>query len=160
MSSTLNIEEEKPENLKKTEEYKAIYEAQLTLRVFNHEKKDFDIKLPKTSCDRIIELYGKETILPLSFIQFSNPCEITETIRYTSRNINVRTSAQIVNILDILDNYIVYPISYEGLEEIEKMRKAPRIKSQYLKNISLKMGIGFSEMINYVTLQMTEINIK
>ena len=160
MSSIDSEEEERQEELRRTEGYKKIYQKKLFLKVFNRKIFEFDFKFPKTSYDRIIQLYGNEMILPLSFVHFSNPFEITETIRYSSRNINVRTSIQINSILDLLDNYFVYPASYEGMDEFEKLQKAPKLKTKYLKNISTKMGLPFSEMINYVALQMTEIDVK
>ena len=153
-------EEEKEEEIKRTEMYKEIYETKMFLKVFNRKILDFDLKFPRNSFDRIIELYGEEKILPLSFVLFSNPYEITETIRYSTRNINVRTSVQINGILDLLSNYLVYPNSYETLNEIEKIRKAPKLKPKYLYSISCKMGLPYSEMVYYISFQMTEINIK
>ena len=152
-------EEEERKKEKKSEIYKDIYESKLFLKVFNRNKFGFDFQFPKASFDRIIQLYGKERVLPLSFVLFSNPFEVTETIRYSSRNVNVRTSMQINSILDVLESYYVYPASYEGLDELEKIKKAPRLKPKYLKNIATKMGLTFSEMINYISLQMTEINV-
>ena len=148
------------EKTKKSTLYKEIYDSKLFLKAYNRNKYGFDLRFPKSSFDKIIELYGKEKLRPLSFVMFSNPFEISETIRYSSRNINVRTSVQINSILDVLDNYYVYPISYDNLDELEKIKKAPKLKPKYLKNIARKMGLTFSEMINYISLQMTEINVK
>ena len=152
--------EERQEEIKKSEMYKDIYDSKIFLKVFNRKKYEFDFNFPKSSFDRIIELYGKERVLPLSFILFSNPFETTETIRYSSRNINVRTSVQINSILDVLNNYYIYPASYENLDDLEKIQKAPKLKPKYLKNIATKMGLSLSEMINYISLQMTEINVR
>ena len=93
------------EEEEKTEIYKAIYETKIFLKVYNRNIENFDMQFPKASYDRIIKLYGNETTLPLSFILFTNPFHMSETIKYSSRNINVRTSVQIDNILDFLDNY-------------------------------------------------------
>ena len=143
----------------RAEQYEEIYENKLILKAFNRNIVDFDIQFPKATFDRIIQLYGTETVKPLSFVLFTNPFE-AETIRYSSRNINVRTSVQIDSILDFLDNYYVYPASFEGLEELEKIKRAPKLKTKYMKNIASKMGLNFSELINYVSLQITEINIR
>ena len=148
------------EELEKSEIYKAIYDTKIVLKVYNRNIENFDMQFPKASFDRIIQLYGKEINLPLSFVLFTNPFHMSETIKYSSRNINVRTSVQIDNILDFLDNYYVYPISYENMDELEKTKIAPRLKTRYLKNIAAKMGLDFSEMINYISLQMTEIDVK
>ena len=153
-------EEERQEQMKKSDMYKDIYDSKIFLKVFNRKKYEFDFNFPKSSFDRIIELYGKERILPLSFVHFSNPFETTETIRYSSRNINIRTSVQINSILDVLKDYYVYPASFENLDDLEKIQRAPRLKPKYLKSIANKMGLSFSEMINYISLQMTEINVR
>ena len=160
MSVYSEKEEERLEELKREEMYVEIYSSKIFLKVYNRKKYDFDFSFPKSSFDKIIELYGKEPILPLSFVVFSNPYEKAETIRYSSRNINVRTSMQINSILDRLSNYYVFPASYEQLDDIEKMKRAPKLKIKYLKDISNKMGLPFSEMINYISLQMTEINVR
>ena len=153
-------EEERQEQMKKSDMYKDIYDSKIFLKVFNRKKYEFDFNFPKSSFDRIIQLYGKEKILPLSFILFSNPFQTTETIRYSSRNINVRTSVQINSILDVLKDYYVYPASFEKLDDLEKIQRAPRLKPKYLKSIANKMGLSFSEMINYISLQMTEIDVR
>ena len=148
------------EEQEKSEIYKAIYESKIFLKVYNRNIENFDLQFPKASFDRIIKLYGTEINQPLSFVLFTNPFHMSETIKYSSRNINVRTSVQIDNILDFLDNYYIYPISYENMDELEKTKIAPRLKTRHLKNIAAKMGLDFSEMINYISLQMTEINVK
>ena len=153
-------EEEKQEDKKKSEMYKEIFESKIFLKAYNRNKFEFDLRFPKASFDKIIQLYGKERILPMSFVLFSNPFEVTESIRYSSRNINVRTSVQINSILDVLNNYYIYPASYENLDELEKISRAPKLKPAYLKNIAKKMGIAFSEMINYISLEMTEIDVR
>ena len=155
MSLTTSNEEEE-----KSKIYKAIYDTKLFLKVYNRNIKNFDIQFPKASFDRIIKLYGTETTLPLSFVLFTNPFHMSEIIKNSSRNINVRTSDQIDNILDFLDNYYIYPISYENMDELEKIKIAPRLKTKHLKNIASKMGLEFSEMINYISLQVTEIDVK
>ena len=155
-----NSEEEEFEDEELNSEYKEIYDSKMFLKVQNKKKRDFNIQFPKSSFDRIIELYGNEKVVPISFILFANPFAATETIRCSSRNLNIRTSVQIDGILDFLQNYYIFPASYEGLGELEKIRRAPLLKAKYLKNISQKMAIGFSEMINYISLQMMEINIR
>ena len=153
-------EEEIKEEMAKSKKYKEIYGSKMFLKVYNRKKNEFEFKFPKSSCDKIIQMYGKERILPMSFILFSNPNEVTETIRYSSHNVNIRNSLQINTILDVLSNYLIYPASFENLDELEKIKRAPKIKPAYLKNIASKMGKSFSEMINYISLQMTEINVK
>ena len=131
MSVDSEEEEERQEQMKKSDMYKDIYDSKIFLKVFNRKKYEFDFNFPKSSFDRIIELYGKERILPLSFVHFSNPFETTETIRYSSRNINIRTSVQINSILDVLKDYYVYPASFENLDDLEKIQRAPRLKPKY-----------------------------
>ena len=159
MSSVDSEEEERQEEMRKHELYQEFYKTKIFLKVYNRKNFEFDLKFPKSSYDKIMELYGHEAIVPLSFVLFSNPYEVTETIRYSSRSINVRTSVQINSILDLLSNYYVYPISYEGLDELEKIKRAPKLKSKYLNNIANKMSLSYSEMINYISLQLTEIDV-
>lgn len=143
-------EEEKEEEMKKAEMYKEIYQAKKFLKVFNRKKLYFNLKFPRNSFDRIIELYGEEDFHPLSFVFFSNP----------PLNVNIRTSMQINDILSKLNNYLIYPNSYENLNEIEKMRKAPKLKMKSLYSIGDKMGLPYKELIYYISFQMIEINIK
>ena len=151
--------DEKEGDKKKAELYKEIYQAKILLKVHNKSNSKFDLNFPKSSFDRIIELYGHELVTPLSFILFSNPYQV-ETVRYSSHNINIRNTMQINNILDHLNSYYLYPASYEGLDEMEKMQKAPRLKAKYLNNIANKMKLSLSDMINYISFQMTEINVR
>ena len=151
---------ESPEEVNKLELYHEIYDSKMFLKVYNRKIPHFNIQFPKSSYDRIIELYGKESTLPLSFVLFGNPMQMSETVRYSSKNVNIRTSLQITGIFDFLDNFYIYPASYESLSELEKARIAPRLNTRHLKNICDKMGLKFSEIINYITLQMTEIDIR
>jgi hypothetical protein len=149
-----------PEDMKKLELYHDIYDSKMFLKVYDRKNPNFNIQFPKSSYDRIIELYGKESTLPLSFVLFGNPMQVSETVRYSTRNVNIRTSLQIAGIFDFLDNFYIYPASYEGLGELEKAKIAPRLNTRILKNICDKMGIHFTNIINYITLQMTEIDIR
>jgi hypothetical protein len=149
-----------PDEMKKFELYHEIYDSKMFLKVYSKNIPRFNIQFPKSSYDRIIELYGKESTLPLSFVLFGNPMQMSETVRYSSKNVNIRTSLQITGIFDFLDNFYIYPASYESLSELEKARIAPRLNTRHLKNICDKMGLKFSEIINYITLQMTEIDIR
>ena len=161
MSASNDSEEkERQEEFKKAESYREAYNSKLFLKVYKRNENAFEVKFPKSSYDKIIQLYGpEEKIAPLSFVLFANPFEV-QTIRYSSHNVNVRTSVQINSILSLLNNYYVYPKSYEQLDEMEKLKLAPKLKSKYINDIAIKMGISFSEMINYISLQMTEIDFR
>ena len=159
MSEVDSEEEDRKEELRQSELYKEFYNSKLFLKVYKRNENAFDLKFPKPSYDKIIQLYGEEKITPLSFIVYSNPFEV-QTIRYSCHNVNVRSSLQINDMLSLLDNYYVYPKAYEGLDELEKIKKAPKLKSKYLNDIAHKMELSFSEMINYISLQMTEINFR
>ena len=153
-------EKERQEEFQKAEAYKEAYNSKLFLKVYKRNENAFDLKFPKSSYDKIIQLYGpEEKIAPLSFVLFANPFEV-QTIRYSSHNVNVRTSVQINSMLSLLNNYYVYPKSYDQLDEMEKLKLAPKLKSKYINDIAIKMGISFSEMINYISLQMTEIDFR
>ena len=138
--------------------YKSIYESKFFLNVI--KKSLFDIKIPRSSFDKIISLYGKEIILPLSFINFCNPVQNKETVINMSGSIDMRSTLQINKIMDSLNNLYIYPTSYEGLDEIEKMKRSPKLKSKYLKNISKKMDMDFTDMINYLSIQITTIETR
>ena len=138
--------------------YKNIYESKFFLNVI--KKSLFDIKIPRSSFDKIISLYGKEIILPLSFINFCNPVQNKETVINMSGSIDMRSTLQINKIMDSLNNLYIYPTSYEGLDEIEKMKRSPKLKSKYLKNISKKMDMDFTDMINYLSIQITTIETR
>ena len=86
--------------------------------------------------------------------------ENKETVINTSENINLRSTLQINKILSYLDNLLIYPTSYEGLDETEKIRISPKLENKHLKNISKKMGIDFSDMINYLSLQIVSVQLK
>ena len=138
--------------------YKNIYESKFFLNVI--KKSLFDIKIPRSSFNKIISLYGKEIILPLSFINFCNPVQNKETVINMSGSIDMRSTLQINKIMDSLNNLYIYPTSYEGLDEIEKMKRSPKLKSKYLKNISKKMDMDFTDMINYLSIQITTIETR
>ena len=106
------------------EKHKEIYESKmfLNVRIKNNQNPLNDILIPKSTYDRIMDLYGKERIVPLSFITFANPNEVTETIRCTTHNVNFRTSTQITNLLDLLNNYCAVPASFYNLDELEKLK--------------------------------------
>ena len=159
MSDVDSEEEDRKEELRIGELHKEFYNAKLFLKAYKRNENAFDLKFPKPSFDKIIQLYGQEKIAPLSFILFSNPFEV-QTIRYSCHNVNVRTSVQINSMLALLDTYYVYPKAFEGLDELEKIKLAPKLKPKYLNDIAHKMGLSFSEMINYISLQMTEINFR
>ena len=142
----------------KSSMYKNIYESKFFLNVI--KKSLFDIKIPRSSFDKIISLYGKEIILPLSFINFCNPVQNKETVINMSGSIDMRSTLQINKIMDSLNNLYIYPTSYEGLDEIEKMKRSPKLKSKYLKNISKKMDMDFTDMINYLSIQITTIETR
>ena len=149
---------EKKDN-KKKEIYKDIYQSKFFLSVVN--SSIFDIKLPKTSFDKIFSLYGQnEMILPLSFIHFCNPTETTQTLISSTRNINMRSTMQINKILFSLNNFYIIPNSFENLDESEKIKLCPKIKSNDLKTITKKIGMDFSDMINYLSLQITTVSTK
>ena len=115
----------------KSEIYKSIYQSKFFL---NATKKSlYEIKISKTSFDKIISLYGNEVILPLSFINFCNPVENKETVINMSGSLNLHSSMQINKIMDIVNNLYIYPSSYEELDEIEKMKRCQKIKSRHLK---------------------------
>ena len=138
--------------------YKSIYESKFFLNVT--KKSLYDIKIPRSSFDKIISLYGKEIILPLSFINFCNPVQNKETVINMSGSIDMRSTLQINKIMNSLNNLYIYPSSYEELSELEKMKRAPKLKSKHLKNISKKMGMDFSDMINYISIQITTIETR
>ena len=145
-------------NSTKSTIYKNIYESKFFLKVI--KKSSFDIKIPRSSFDKIISLYGKESILPLSFINFCNPVENKETVINMSGSIDMRSTLQINKIMNSLNKIYIYPSSYEELSELEKMKRAPKLKSKHLKNISKKMGMDFSDMINYLSIQITTIETR
>ena len=145
-------------NNKKSSIYKDIYDSKFFLKVL--KKSLYEIKIPKSSFDKIISLYGHETILPLSFIYFCNPVESKETLINMSASVNLHSTLQINQIMNSVNNLYIYPSSYEGFDEIEKIRRSPKIKNKYLKNISKKMGMDFSDMINYISIQIITIQMK
>ena len=138
--------------------YENIYNSKFFLKALKRE--NWEIRLPKSSCDKIISLYGKEMILPLSFISFCNPVESKDTVINMSSSIKMHSSLQITNILRSLNNLFIYPSSYEGMDEMEKMRRSPKINNKCLKNISKKIGLDFSDMINYLSIQIVTVNMK
>ena len=81
----------------------------LILKIKNNQNLLNFIQIPKGTYCKIMDLYVKERIVPLSFITFANLNEITETIRCTTHSINFGTSTQIANPLDLLNNFYAMP---------------------------------------------------
>ena len=146
------------ENNKKSELYKKIYQSKFFLNAV--KKSFFDIRLSKSSFDKIISLYGNELILPLSFINFCSPVENTETIINSTKNIDMRSTMQINKILYSVNDFYIFPSSYEDLNESEKMKLCPKIKSKDISRLTKLMGIDFSDMIDYLSLQITTVKTK
>ena len=149
--------EEKQDN-KKSELYKNIYQSKFFLNAA--KKSFFDIRLSRSSFDKIISLYGNELILPLSFINFCSPVENTETIINSTKNIDMRSTMQINKILYSVNDFYIFPSSYEDLNESEKMKLCPKIKSKDISRLTKLMGIDFSDMIDYLSLQITTVKTK
>jgi hypothetical protein len=149
--------EEKQDN-KKSELYKNIYQSKFFLNAA--KKSFFDIRLSRSSFDKIISLYGNELIHPLSFINFCSPVENTETIINSTKNIDMRSTMQINKILYSVNDFYIFPSSYEDLNESEKMKLCPKIKSKDISRLTKLMGIDFSDMIDYLSLQITTVKTK
>ena len=154
----MSSEIEEKENNKKSELYKKIYQSKFFLNAV--KKSFFDIRLSKSSFDKIISLYGNELILPLSFINFCSPVENTETIINSTKNIDMRSTMQINKILYSVNDFYIFPSSYEDLNESEKMKLCPKIKSKDISRLTKLMGIDFSDMIDYLSLQITTVKTK
>ena len=154
----MSSEIEEKENNKKSELYKKIYQSKFFLNAV--KKSLFDIRLSKSSFDKIISLYGNELILPLSFINFCSPVENTETIINSTKNIDMRSTMQINKILYSVNDFYIFPSSYEDLNESEKMKLCPKIKSKDISRLTKLMGIDFSDMIDYLSLQITTVKTK
>ena len=154
----MSSEIEETENNKKSELYKKIYQSKFFLNAV--KKSLFDIRLSKSSFDKIISLYGNELILPLSFINFCSPVENTETIINSTKNIDMRSTMQINKILYSVNDFYIFPSSYEDLNESEKMKLCPKIKSKDISRLTKLMGIDFSDMIDYLSLQITTVKTK
>ena len=146
------------ENNKKSELYKKIYQSKFFLNAV--KKSFFDIRLSRSSFDKIISLYGNELIHPLSFINFCSPVENTETIINSTKNIDMRSTMQINKILYSVNDFYIFPSSYEDSNESEKMKLCPKIKSKDISRLTKLMGIDFSDMIDYLSLQITTVKTK
>ena len=138
--------------------YNDIYNSKFFLKA--SKKSEYEIRLPKSSFDKIITLYGNEKIMPLSFISFCTVVENKETIINMAGSINIRSTLQINKILHSMNNLLIYPASYEGLSENEKIIRSPKLTNKSLQNISKKIGMDFSEMINYLSLQIVTVRLK
>ena len=138
--------------------YNDIYNSKFFLKA--SKKSEYEIRLPKSSFDKIITLYGNEKIMPLSFISFCTVVENKETIINMTGSINIRSTLQINKILYSMNNLLIYPASYEGLSENEKIIRSPKLTNKALQNISKKIGMDFSEMINYLSLQIVTVRLK
>ena len=138
--------------------YNDIYNSKFFLKA--SKKSEYEIRLPKSSFDKIITLYGNEKIMPLSFISFCTVVENKETIINMTGSINIRSTLQINKILYSMNNLLIYPASYKGLSENEKIIRSPKLTNKALQNISKKIGMDFSEMINYLSLQIVTVRLK
>ena len=138
--------------------YNDIYNSKFFLKA--SKKSEYEIRLPKSSFDKIITLYGNEKIMPLSFISFCTVVENKETIINMAGSINIRSTLQINKILHSMNNLLIYPASYEGLSENEKIIRSPKLTNKSLQNISKKMSMDFSEIINYLSLQIVTVRLK
>ena len=140
------------------ESYINIFNTKEKLKVSNKTNPNFSIDIPKKAYDKISKFSGEAESNPVSFISFvSETSAKNEFHQGQTQEVNVTGDHQINEILDCSEKYLVYPASFVGMDEVSKMEKAPKVKNTAFKKIAKLAGIEWEKMIDYISLQVTEI---
>ena len=125
--------------------------------IYNPSNPNFNIKLQKTSINRIIQLYGEEPIKFNSFIIdiiTENTTSIVTQKKTMKKELDDTEANRLSEGLNNLGKYFIVPESLKSLNEDKQYEQSIRIKGKYITHIMKKAGIKLESMIYYLGLQI------
>ena len=125
--------------------------------IYNTQNPNFDLKLPKTSLNTIIKLYGEEQIQFNSFIIYINQetnLSIVTKKKTMKKELDDNEANIISEKLNNLGKYFIIPESLKELDEDKQFEQSIKIKGKCITHIMKKAGINFESMIFYLGLQI------
>ena len=125
--------------------------------IYNPQNPNFDLKLPKTSLNTIIKLYGEEQIQFNSFIIYINQetnLSIVTQKKTMKKELDDNEANIISEKLNNLGKYFIIPESLKELDEEKQFEQSIKIKGKCITHIMKKAGINFESMIFYLGLQI------
>ena len=125
--------------------------------IYNTQNPNFDLKLPKTSLNTIIKLYGEEQIQFNSFIIYINQetnLSIVTQKKTMKKELDDNEANIISEKLNNLGKYFIIPESLKELDEEKQFEQSIKIKGKCITHIMKKAGINFESMIFYLGLQI------
>ncbi len=125
--------------------------------IYNTQNPNFDLKLPKTSLNTIIKLYGEEQIQFNSFIIYINQetnLSIVTQKKTMKKELDDNEANIISEKLNNLGKYFIIPESLKELDEEKQFEQSIKIKGKCINHIMKKAGINFESMIFYLGLQI------
>ena len=125
--------------------------------IYNTQNPNFDLKLPKTSLNTIIKLYGEEQIQFNSFIIYINQetnLSIVTQKKIMKKELDDNEANIISEKLNNLGKYFIIPESLKELDEDKQFEQSIKIKGKCITHIMKKAGINFESMIFYLGLQI------
>lgn len=125
--------------------------------IYNTQNPNFDLKLPKTSLNTIIKLYGEEQIQFNSFIIYINQetnLSIVTQKKTMKKELDDNEANIISEKLNNLGKYFIIPESLKELDEDKQFEQSIKIKGKCITHIMKKAGINFESMIFYLGLQI------
>ena len=133
--------------------YEKVASKKEFLRAYQKNNKNFDIKFPKKAFDKICQLYGREKLVPNSFIVYFTQKRSSEIQRLDSVSKELE-DGEAEKILEKIDHYLIIPKSLYSLDEDQQMEKSIKMKGHYIQDIIKKAGYAIDSLLEYSSVQI------
>ena len=141
------------EKIEKIGLYEKVASKKEFLRAFQKNNKNFDVKFPKKAFDKICKLYGRERLVPNSFIVYFIQKKSTEIQRLNTVKKEL-DEGEAEKILEEIDHYCIIPKSLYSLDEEEQLEQGIKIKGHYIQDIMTKAGYKLDSLLEYAQVQI------
>ena len=124
--------------------------------IYQRSNQNFYFQIQKNSVDKIIKLYGDETIQFENFIIYSeeNISSMVTKKETMNKELDDFEANRISEGLNNLGKYYIIPESLKTLDEDKQYEQAIKLKGKYITYIMKKAGIELESMIYYLGVQI------
>ena len=124
--------------------------------IYQRSNQNFYFQIQKNSVDKIIKLYGDETIQFENFIIYSeeNNSNMVTKKETMNKELDDFEANRISEGLNNLGKYYIIPESLKSLDEDKQYEQAIKLKGKYITYIMKKAGIELESMIYYLGVQI------